>query len=125
MRPVDKAFIHGVMFQLGIVPIEEPGLDMRMPLKELTPEDARVLKRKFRKLWRKYMKELAKSENHPGRAKVRYGMGKPVPSRKERLERKTLVYNRVWEEYIVPMLNKFESPDNKKTPVGDKTDEQE
>ncbi len=122
LRPVDKAFIHSVMFELGILPIEDPTLDMRVPLRQLSPEEARVVKRKFRKMWRKCMK--AQVGNPKGKhdavkaIQTKLGVGKHVPSRHERLERKRLVYNRIWEEVIGPMLIKFENPER-----GPKTEE--
>lgn len=117
MRPVDKAFIHSVMFELGILPIEDPTLDMRVPLRTIDPAEARVIKRKFRKMWRKLMKaQLGHPNEKQAEAKTkaahqRLGVGKHVPSRAERLERKRLVYERIWNEYIVPMLVKFEDPE--------------
>lgn len=126
LRPVDKAFIHTVMFEMGVLPIEDPTLDMRVPLKQLTPEEARVLKRKFRKLWRKCMKaQLADggvsgkaAKSREDQAKAKLGVGKHVPSRAERLARKRLVYERVWNEVIVPMLIRFENPE-RDAKVGD------
>lgn len=122
LRPVDKAFIHSVMFELGILPIEDPTLDMRVPLRQLSPEDARIIKRKFRKMWRKCMREQV----GPGTGKYatakekalqqKLGVGKHVPSRHERLERKRLVYERLWKEYIVPMLIRFENPERVSVP---------
>lgn len=122
LRPVDKAFIHTVMFELGILPIEDPVLDMRVPLRQLTLEDARVFKRKFRKLWRKLARNLvvraeAEGENDTKKqwavwaVKKKYGMGKQQPSRAEKLARKRLVYEQIWERVIVPMLQKFENPE--------------
>lgn len=117
LRPVDKAFIHSVMFEMGILPIEDPTLDMRVPLRQLSPEEARVIKRKFRKLWRRLMKQqVAAAGGKQGEAQkkalgTKLGVGKHVPSRAERLERKRLVYERVWEEIIVPMLIRFENPE--------------
>jgi hypothetical protein len=141
LRAVDKAFIHSVMFERGILPIEDPTLDMRVPLRQVTPEEARFIKRKFRKLWRKCMKEKigtnkipspskaktsgvehdqARSENEKvsaARANMitnKLGLGKHVPSRAERLERKRLVYEHLWEKEIVPRLVRFENPERNK-----------
>lgn len=126
LRPVDKAFIHSVMFGRGILPIEDPTLDMRVPLRQVPVDEARVIKRKFRKQWRKYMKEDIGKKQLPAKAtpaqvaeqKARtamignkLGLGKHVPSRHERLERKRLVYERTWEKDIVPMLERFENPE--------------
>lgn len=116
LRPVDRAFIHSVMFQLGILPIEDPLLDMRRPLKDISPEEARVLKRKFRKLWRKAARaqvgtgKTAKTKKEMVNRK--FGVGKTTPSRAERNERKRLVLKTLWDEQIGPMLQKFENPDH-------------
>lgn len=124
LRPVDKAFIHTVMFELGILPIEDPVLDMRVPLRQLTPEEARVVKRKFRKLWRKLARDrAARAGGKSGAGKQQavqkeYGMGKQQPSRAERLARKRLVYEQIWEQVIVPMLQKFENPE--RAPKGER-----
>jgi hypothetical protein len=130
LRPVDKVFIHSVMFEMGILPIEDPTLDMRVPLRQMSPEEARIIKRKFRKLWRKYMRaQVGNPNGTQGRTKEKavqqkLGVGKHVPSRAERLERKRLVYKKVWEEVIVPMLVKFENPEREKgKPVEDKSKE--
>lgn len=118
LRPVDRAFIHAVMFELGVLPIEDPVLDMRRPLKALSADEARVIKRKFRKLWRKAMRrEVGRGKNSAQRSSAlgnKLGVGKHVPSRTERLERKRLVFAQLWNDYIVPMLQRFENPENPK-----------
>jgi len=125
------------MFSLGILPIEDPTLDMRVPLRQVTPEEARVIKRKFRKVWRKCMKEKLGTSKMPVSSKKvkasagithveaernartamvtnKLGLGKHVPSRQERLERKRLVYEHLWEKEIVPKLIRFENPERSK-----------
>lgn len=116
LRDVDRAFIQTVMFQLGILPMEKTDLDMRRALQQLPPEEARALKRKFRKMWRKAMR--ANIGNGPKTrstrevvAKNKYGVGKHVPSRAERNARKQLVFETLWEGVIEPMIKNFESPD--------------
>ncbi len=122
MRPVDRVFIHNVMFELGIIPIEDPTFDMRRPTRDtLSKDETRVLNRKFRKLWRKYMRqqvveETAKTANATSKdaraaaIKKNLGVNKLVASRHDKSERKRLVYEKIWAEYIVPMLEKFENP---------------
>lgn len=118
LRPVDKAFIYTIMFEFGILPIEDPVLDMRVPLRQLAPEQARIVKRKFRKLWRKlvrdraaHMKNKSAAGKHLPHLSKMYGIGKQQPSRAEKLERKRLVFEQIWEQHIVPMLQKFENPE--------------
>jgi len=116
LREVDRAFIQAVMFQLGILPMEKTNLDMRRALTQLPPDEARALKRKFRKMWRKAMR--AEIGNGPRTREIReksarhkYGVGKHVPSREERTARKKLVFDLLWEEVISPMIQKFDNPD--------------
>lgn len=113
LREVDRAFINHVMFSAGIIPMEDTSIDVRIPLKQLSAEDARVIKRKFRKLWRKALREdnshLTQSMRDIQKRKL--GVGKHVPSRAERHARKQLVYNMLWNTVIAPMLVKFENPE--------------
>jgi len=114
LREVDRALIHSVMFQLGILPMEKTDLDMRRPLQQLSAEESRVLKRKFRKLWRKAMRaEIGNGQRTKAAreisAKQKYGVGKHVPSRQERNNRKQLVFDLLWEDVIEPMVKNFEN----------------
>lgn len=121
LRPVDKAFIHSTMFELGIVPIEDPRLDMRRGLDQLSPEDASKMKRKFRKLWRKALRE-DKTKRKSSKEKTlkevgaRYGVGKMTVNKNEKYERKKLVYESLWNERIAPKLHAFENPGFKQDP---------
>lgn len=114
LRAVDRAIIQSVMFQCGILPMEKTDLDMRRALQQLNPEEARTLKRKFRKLWRKAMRAQVgagkSKEVREDAAKRKLGVGKHVPSRAERTERKKLVFNLLWEQVIEPLITKFENP---------------
>ncbi len=115
-RDVDRAFIYHVMFELGIVPMDVPEMDMGRPLKELDPTEARAFRRKFRKVWRKMAKKeleaakKSKSSWQIEHVNKTYGCGKQTPSRSEKLARKRLVYARIWNEVVVPMLKEFEKP---------------
>jgi len=119
LRDVDRAFIYSVMFELGILPMEKTTLDMQRALKQLSPEEACQLKRKFRKLWRKAMKKEVgdpkgkRAKTREDAAKSRLGVGKPVPSRAELNARKQLVFDQVWREIIAPLVENFESAGDK------------
>lgn len=125
---VDKAFIYGVMFELGIAPIENASNDLRKSLKALDRETSRVMKRKFRKLWRKYVKaQLSQGKNQAQTKanvirdrtlKQKYGLGNVNPTNAQRFQRKLLVSERIWSDIIVPMLMKVENPDRQPVPVG-------
>src|SRR5579863_7974727 len=93
LRDVDRAFIHAAMFENGILPMEKTTLDMHRALSQLSPEEARTLRRKFRKAWRKAMRAELGTNNKKRdllekNAKAKYGVGKRVPSRSERNARK-------------------------------------
>lgn len=110
LRDVDKAFIYYVMFEKGIVPMENPSMDMTRALKDISPEEARTFKRKFRKVWRKAWKKVIEQGNKHA---VKYqtaalGVGKKSPTRAEKLARKSMVFNLVWQDQIKPMLAEFE-----------------
>lgn len=57
LRDVDRTFIQAVMLQCGILPMEKTTLDMRRALAQLSPEEALILRRKFRKIWRRVMQD--------------------------------------------------------------------
>lgn len=113
VRDIDRTFIQYVMLNLGILPIENPKHDMRRGLRQLPPEEARVMKRKFRKLWRKMMRAQLNDGNHRRlqreNIKTKFGVGKRVPSRNASTARKILVFTQLWESHIEPMIMNFEN----------------
>ena len=115
LRDVDRAIITAVMFEQGIVPMEQTTLDMRRVLEQLPPEEARKMRRKFRKLWRRAMEAEAgppgkdKPTVRETRAKAHYGAGKVIPSRSERNARKQLVFSSLWRDCIEPLIRSFEN----------------
>lgn len=115
LRDVDRAIIQAVMFEQGILPMEKTHFDMRRVLAQLSPDEARVLKRKFRKLWRQAMKKEvngASQHRRESRNKIlssALGVGKPAPTREQRQARKQLVFNALWQELIAPLIEKFEN----------------
>lgn len=99
-----------VYHTLGIVPISSVDLrhDFNRYLATLSPEDARRMKRKFRKLWRAAAKKPPKFVSDRHIAKL--GLGSPQPTREEKLARKAEVSRRVSVERIMPlkkMMNKL------------------
>lgn len=111
MGPADKALAMAVMFEQGIVPNENHWYDMRRVFKQLPPEEVTKLKRKFRKLWRQAMRDEENANPIGWRSqnvKQRLGVGKRIPSRAERNARKQMVFNKLWKEVILPMLEKFD-----------------
>jgi len=125
LRDVDRAIIQTVMFQSGILPMEKTDLDMRRALQQLSPEEARILKRKFRKLWRKAMRAtIGNGKTRNGkeeREHAKLGVGKHVPSRAERNARKQLVFDELWNTVIGPLIEKFENAGGPTMPGGKKS----
>lgn len=122
LRDIDRIFIYTTMLQMGIVPMEDTKFDIRRALKDMSPEDARTFKRKFRKLWRKAIKDKANKSGTKSKVavaqglNVRLGTGKHVPSRSERNARKQIVFDQLWEESIQPMINQALIVHDKKSP---------
>lgn len=104
------AFILSIMFDMGIIPIDDTTKDMDRVLSQVSPEEAREKKRKFRKLWRKAAAELKRKNigrYGKGSGYQMLGTGKHMPSKKNMLERKRLVFEHVWYTKILPHLNVF------------------
>lgn len=106
---IDRIMINTVMMEEGIVPILDPSLDMRRALSTLSPEDARKAKRKFRKMWRKALKQIV-ADGKSSYRNVTLGKGKKVPSKAERLQRKQVVLNKLWEDCIFSLVEKARDP---------------
>lgn len=110
IRDVERTFVHVVHFEAGIVPMEKTGLDMRRALNQLEPDEARKLKRRFRKLWRKLAaRQVAQGSASDKMMKGKLGTGKQVPSRAERNARKQLVFDEIWASVIEPMVRRFDN----------------
>ena len=79
----------------GIVPLETLNHDVNRILEGLPPDEARRMRRKFRKLWRKAFQRdavaMGKTEKSKGRMKRMYGVGEESPSKNQRLARKVKV----------------------------------
>ena len=127
MSPIEKMFVQSVMFEHGIVPIENIRFDVSRALAATSPEEARILRRKFRKMWRKLARESKTNQLKFGRGRTdaeqkliqsqidkRLGVGKRTPTKQERTERKRLVFNEVWNNEVCPMISKFETIERKK-----------
>lgn len=53
LNDVQRALLHELMFREGIIPMETHAMDVSRVLAQLSPDEARKAKRKFRKLVRK------------------------------------------------------------------------
>jgi hypothetical protein len=123
MTDAERAFTHHVMFTEGIVPMEDPAIDIRKALETLPPDEARKMKRKFRKLWRKYMRmqeaKRLKQTRWQGQNAVVLGKGTKSPTRNHKLQRKQLVVDVLRQNVILPAVKAFnEIP--KQTPETEK-----
>ena len=54
---LDRFFRHHIMIQLGILPIDDLYYDVNVALSKLSPSERRKVTRKFRKIWRKVVKD--------------------------------------------------------------------
>ena len=72
--------------------------DVNRYLNTLPPDEARRMKRKFRKLWRRAVGLAAGNSNMLRRhAKKLYGLGNPTPTKKHKLARKSAVIRHLRE----------------------------
>lgn len=92
-----QALVAQEAYDEGIVPytLDKLGLDMNKLLADLPPEEARRLRRRFRKMWRNLVrKNLRPNSNDLIRSSTtayRTGLGKVKPDRTEALSRKNIV----------------------------------
>lgn len=76
--------------KMGVMPMIDPHSAMRNHIDQLPPDDARKLRRKFRKVWRRLVKE--RCGDHDFLAKAMFGRGVENPSPQIMTERRELVY---------------------------------
>ena len=103
LTELERLMIHEAMFELGIVPMETPDMDVSRVLKQLPEEEARKLKRKFRKLWRKLEKSNRRNSNALRDSRKE---GKS-PTRWERRNRRKMVWTEVKRKNVDPAVEKF------------------
>lgn len=127
LRDHEKAVLSAAMFEEGVLPIDDTYHDMRRALDQLPADEARKIKRRFRKVWRKLARQEAEEHSRVNVAgqqswlKNRYGTGKNNPSRTDREARKRLVQEAFYKNVVRPILDKFESakkPDQKECMCG-------
>jgi hypothetical protein len=85
--------------KLGVVPLLSPWdvfRDVGRALASLPPDEARRLRRKFRKVWRQEIKRTARVLGER-RLEVA-GLGSREPTRKQKLERKWAVFSRIMQD---------------------------
>lgn len=117
LKPTERLLIHKACFDEGIIPIETELADVGVSLSQLPPEEARKMKRKFRKLWRREAKRRSinlKDDSWSSRyASRQYGKSGEHPNRYQKVARKRVVMERIRSEKIRPILTRINNPDGK------------
>jgi hypothetical protein len=92
-----KIIEDSLFMSMGIAPIRGVPDDMNKVLNNLPPDEVRRMKRKFRKLWRKFAKHPHAAEPRSVHLWVTQGMGlgDPSPTRSAKVKRKAEVLRRV------------------------------
>lgn len=58
--PLHKAMQYAIAFELGIIPVDDSDQKLDAAFAQFPPDEARRMKRKFRKIWRREVKKIAK-----------------------------------------------------------------
>ena len=109
LKDIDRLFLSDACLKLGIVPIEGMSIDINRSLQSVPPDEARKMKRKFRKLWRKYAKKLNSGTSF-GENAYQYKVcefGKVSPTRRAKQARKDVVFLTIMKEEVKPKLEQF------------------
>ena len=109
----DRMLVHAACHMVGIAPLGNVmAHDMNRVLSTISPEEARVMKRKFRKLWRKIAKERIRQSpgESMGKSMVMRSLGfhpqadsVSPPSRRQKLNRKLAVSEYIHKTMVGPM----------------------
>jgi len=119
MNDIHKIAIYTVYLGEGVVPIERIRDNVNKQLAEMSPDDARKMKRKFRKLWRKcYKKDLKCRSNEPYKDILAYrwgAQGEPL-NKRVFIHRKNAVHSKLRAEKIQPFINLLRNSVNRHEP---------
>jgi hypothetical protein len=107
IQDIERIFLLGTMLDNGIVPYEDSNANISPLLSQLSKEDARKARRKFRKLWRKAMTSEAKSFFSNQRLKSELGVGNKVPTTAQIRARKIVVLQNLFRTVVVPAIKNF------------------
>jgi hypothetical protein len=105
----DRMLLNAIWYMMGIAPIEPVSNDVGIALSSLPPDEALVMKRKFRKIWRTLVKKrLGKSKVNKSATMKAFGLfpeevGSTPPTRSQKLNRKRMVLNHVCQDILLPM----------------------
>lgn len=109
MNHLLKILMNTAYHELGIAPIEYTIHDYNKLLKDLPPDEARSLKRKFRKVWRSLVKQ-----SDPRLVETfsrQLGLGATSPTKQQKNSRKREVHRRVMLAHVLPTLKKIKDGD--------------
>lgn len=94
--------LSAVSHAIGIVPPNNVFHDVNRALAHLPPHEARAMRRKFRKLWRKFVKNPTKGTSQDYLKQLE--MGSETPSKRARLHRKKEVLRQLMSQAVTPTL---------------------
>lgn len=106
-NPIVDMRLEMLFLEEGIVPMSRYGqgknisapwhFDMNKILATMSPEEATVMRRKFRKLWRKAAAALEKRNGRAARRRLRdVGFHQGDPKKSQKNSRKVLVFGKAW-----------------------------
>jgi len=101
--PFTKIMIEAAYHELGIAPISYATYDFNKILSSLSFEEARKMKRKFRKIWRK----CAKNAKYSSQYRKQLGIGTQSPSKAQKMNRKREVVRHVIVDIVAPVVKKM------------------
>lgn len=108
MDPMHDLLMLHTYMKLGIAPIGNINHDYGRLMEKLPPEEARKMKRKFRKLWRRA------ADKHKFKAPyaAQIGIGNPLPTRSMKKFRKGAVAYHVRWNLVIPALRQINEGTN-------------
>ena len=100
---INKIMEDVAYHSIGIVPIRDASKDFNRILSGLPVDEARQMKRKFRKLWRKCVTDAKKSLRWGEVYAIQLGMGTKHPTKKQKKRRKEEVKRKIIVNVVKPM----------------------
>jgi hypothetical protein len=108
-NPITDMRLAMLFLEEGVVPMSRYGqskamsapwhFDMNKILAALSPEEAHVMRRKFRKMWRQAAASLEKRNGRSARRTLRdIGFHEGAPRKAQKNARKTLVFGKAWRQ---------------------------
>jgi len=101
--PLTIIMIESVYHELGIAPIGCTSYDFNKIFSSLSFEEARKMKRKFRKIWRK----CAKNAKYSSQYRKQLGIGVRSPTKEQKTNRKREVKRHIVVDIVAPAVKKL------------------